>query len=132
MSRSDMTRNTMYGRDTNQRQQGSGRIRSLTVKGHELTLANGSPVTVRLEAPLKVAVSSSSSAAVPYASAQERAGRGGRRFSQDEESAPASGPFTPGTLPFLQKNNTPFVPNGTPQQQPAQPQPPGQRPAGGF
>ena len=34
MSRSDMTRNTMYGRDTNQRQQGSGRIRSLTVKGH--------------------------------------------------------------------------------------------------
>ena len=59
MSRSDMTRNTMYGRDTNQRQQGSGRIRSLTVKGHELTLANGSPVTVRLDAPLKVAVSSS-------------------------------------------------------------------------
>lgn len=109
VERRDLQKHALYGKDQNTNQSGAPRIRSLMIKGHDIYIDSGSPVSIRLDAPLKIAVYAPGSAESTFEAAEQRAPRTSqRRFTPESEmpqgeGAPAGGPFTPSSLPFLNK-----------------------------
>jgi hypothetical protein len=130
VTKQELQRDPLYGRDAQQDQnERGGEIRSLMKKGHEIYIYSGSPVTIRLDGPLKIGVANAPGSDATFNAASEHAmqlNTGGRRFSHGD-TAPQLAP-TPGggdgqaaapeqnnnPLPFLQPGYQapPTVPGG--------------------
>lgn len=85
MTKEELQRDPMYGRDSSQdgyRQQ-QNTIRSLVRRGYDLYIDQGSPLSVRLDAPLKVVINPGSAAAF---TAAPPVNEGSKRFKRGERS----------------------------------------------
>lgn len=107
--RGDFARDPLYGFDeidrSRERVRGA-QIRSLVRKKNDLFIYQGSPVSVRLDAPFKIAIAPTPTAGASFSTQYiDPAQRGGgRRFSQsggESEAAPAGGSTSNSPLPFL-------------------------------
>jgi hypothetical protein len=122
LSPGEIMRDPILGRDQNYANSGfqSGMmIRSLVRKKNDLFIYSGSPVSMRIDAPFKISLSSSQGAAAtlnaPLAT-PETAQVGGRRFNKDGFGSPPGPPA----------NSNPIAPQAAPPSakeavQPAQP-----------
>lgn len=84
VSKQEMLKNEVYGLDRMNRQDQGAQIRSLQVRKHDYYIDAGSPLTIRLSAPLKITISSGNTmpgsmetestaeGSLPSASRQER------------------------------------------------------------
>jgi hypothetical protein len=144
VSKDAMLKNALYGDPDRDKQHQSGdknAIRSLVKKGNELIIANGSPMSIRLDAPLRLSLTPIAETANPFQQGNDfqppSETTGGRRFSHDpatqqvivpkETAAPAAPVATPlpvdntpafltpipGTQPIPAKPN--FAPSAVPQ-----------------
>ncbi|HEY9772297.1 MAG TPA: hypothetical protein V6C81_00650 [Planktothrix sp.] len=128
LSKNDLAKDPFYGGGgdmsgkSGSGNQGSGVIRSLVPKGHELYIFEGSPLSIRLDAPLKIGIAAAPGAESLYDRAAEVSNDGGKRFAreappqpqaaqqdgalpqqqQQQQNEPAQG-----GLPFLQSPLTP-------------------------
>lgn len=110
VSRQDMQRDPLYGVDPMEKMQMSGNqrptIRSLQKRGHDIYIDDGSPVTVRLDAPFKIGVSAAPGAEsnyMPIVDTGTEIGNSGRRFQPAPGAQPApaaSAPAAPQEQPF--------------------------------
>jgi hypothetical protein len=127
--RPDLAKNPLYGTDLGGAA-GEPHIRSLVMRKQDLVIAGGSPVTVQLNAPLKLNLNSMAQTDSTYeAAAQHAYHTGERRFAQESEPPVEEGssPAAPGGLPFLQPKQVGFpIPqqpagdaNGQPARQPS-------------
>lgn len=139
MTRSDLQRDPIYGGDNNDKNYDpKAQIRSLMRHGNDLVILSGSPVSVRVDAPFKIGMSSAPGAEASFEAATERAQTGGgRRFApmdaapppQNRQNPQAEQGGNPSGLPFLQpKGSLPFensaAPQGAPNAMPQQNAPP--------
>lgn len=58
VSKQEMLKNELYGLDRTNKQDQGAQIRSLTLRNRDYYIYSGSPLTIRLNAPLKITVSS--------------------------------------------------------------------------
>jgi len=93
LSKSDMLRDPILGEDVNAGQGQYKYVRSLVKKGRDLYIYSGSPITVRLDAPLKLSFgASSANTSIDMINDDDKPlrkpSKSGRRFDP-ERSAPA-------------------------------------------
>jgi hypothetical protein len=131
MGQRDFMRDPMLGHEDQGSMNGSGRIRSMQLKGHDLFIQSGSPVTIKLDAPLKLTMSASMAPALAPTVNERSVRNHGRRFGREEQAPQEvqNGPFAPGSLPFLRSPQQ-VPPQGGPgmQQGGNRMPPPGQQP----
>jgi hypothetical protein len=123
----------LYGKEKDNTQSGSPRIRSLQIKNHDIYIDDGSPVSVRLDAPLKLTISSGVAPSIGPVGDERVVEHGtGRHFSKQQEME-QEGPFVPGGLPFLRPPGEQPPAGATPSAPPnavQRSQPPAQRASG--
>jgi len=149
VSKEAMLKNALYGDPDRDKQSQSGdknAIRSLVKKGNELVIENGAPMSIRLDAPLRLSLAPVAQTANPFQQGNDFQPpidpNGGHRFSHDpatqqviapKETAPApvQTPIpvdnTPSFLtPIPGSQPVPARPNFAPSAVPAAPQAPAQ------
>jgi len=119
VTKQDLQRDPLYGKDQQQDQNDrGGQIRSLMKKGHEICIFQGSPVTIKLDGPLKIGVSNAPGADSAYTAAREHAvhtNTGGRRFAPEgysSEPTTAPAPGVPAAAPIQNNSPLPFLQPG--------------------
>jgi len=112
VTKQDLQRDPLYGKDTSQDQSDRGaEIRSLMKKGHEIYIYSGSPVTIKLDGPLKIGVANAPGADATFNAATEHAMRtnaGGRRFARESQPEPQTAPPPGGQAAAPEQNNSPL------------------------
>lgn len=130
VSKEQMLKNALYGdpdRAKNNQGGEKNQIRSLMKKGNEVFIENGSPMSIRLDTPLRLSLAPVAQTANPFQQGndfQAPVENGGRRFSHDPATqqviAPKDAPPQQTALPV---DNTPsfLTPVGGAQPVPAKP-----------
>jgi hypothetical protein len=115
--KSELLRDPLYGRDQDNQSSFSAKkqnIRSLTKKGNDLYIFSGSPLTVHLDAPLKIGIAASPAGttllAPTFGQTELETGiRAGRRFARPTDGAgngTTSAPKTNGAAsPYMKPPN---------------------------
>jgi hypothetical protein len=119
VTKQDLQRDPLYGKDQSQDQNDrGGEIRSLMKKGHEIYIYSGSPVTIKLDGPLKIGVAYEPGSEASFNAAREHAmqeNTGGRRFSHSDTTpqlAPTPGGDGQSAAPEQTNNPLPFLQPG--------------------
>jgi hypothetical protein len=111
VTKQDLMRDPLFGKDQQQSgNQGNERFRSLVPRGHDVFVFAGSPLSIRLDAPLKIGVANAPGAESVYQAATDQSNQGGRRFTHEAPPPPPQQqPAPTGALDQSQQGGLPFL-----------------------